>query len=236
FWSNTFQVRDTKNCQNCPSIKSLKIYIDDINDPLKIGIKFLLMIVVLFCFLLPFGDHYMYLVKKTCIYDEPAYDFRGFLIDTSRHYLPIDLIFKHIDAMRSVKLNVLHWHIVDNEAFPYVSQMYPRFYQCGSNNPRTHVYTTSDIEKVTKYALDRGIIVMLEIDTPSHVNSWYGVEEILVNCSDNSYLIDPSKNISFTVVRNLMKEIHKITKSPYIHIGGDEVDGECWYYNMNIQV
>ena len=76
------------------------------------------------------------------------------MIDTSRHYYTLNVIYQHIDAMAYAKFNVLHWHIVDDQSFPYQSIKFPEMSRKGAFSP-SHVYTVQDIQKVIAYAFDR---------------------------------------------------------------------------------
>ena len=69
------------------------------------------------------------------------------------------------------KLNVLHWHLVDDESFPYVSEALPRLAAKGAYSP-THTYSAAAVQQLVAYARDRGVRVMPEFDTPGHTQSW----------------------------------------------------------------
>ena len=106
-----------------------------------------------------------YRVARNHIKDKPRFSFRGFLIDTSRHFIPKRIIFAFLDAMSYSKFNVLHWHIVDDPSFPYKSKKFPSLHQNGAFSPK-HVYQEKDVQDIIEYAKLRGIRVMPEFDTP----------------------------------------------------------------------
>jgi len=92
------------------------------------------------------------------IKDKPRYKHRGILVDTSRHFQPIASIRSTIDAMSYVKLNVLHWHIVDIESFPFESKTYPNLWLGAYSNQER--YSQSDVVELVEYARQRGVKVM----------------------------------------------------------------------------
>ncbi|VAH01060.1 unnamed protein product [Triticum turgidum subsp. durum] len=104
------------------------------------------------------------------IQDEPRFAFRGLMLDTSRHYLPVDVIKQVIDSMSFSKLNVLHWHIIDEQSFPLEIPSYPNLWK-GSYS-KSERYTVEDARYIVSYAKKRGIHVMAEIDVPGHVKQW----------------------------------------------------------------
>jgi len=116
-------------------------------------------------------DHYS-AVNTTFISDFPRFAFRGLLIDTSRHFLPLTVIKAMIGAMSWNKLNVLHWHIVDLDSFPYQSAVLPELSGKGSYTPFNHVYSMNDVKEIVEFGRLRGIRIIPEFDTPGHTASW----------------------------------------------------------------
>lgn len=94
----------------------------------------------------------------------------GLLVDTSRHFLPLETLYRAMDAMSFNKFNVMHWHIVDAQSFPYVSQVYPNL-TLGAWRPYA-VYSPLEIKRVIEYGHARGIRVVPEFDTPGHSTCW----------------------------------------------------------------
>ena len=97
------------------------------------------------------------------------YLWRGLMIDTARHFLSVDTIKRAIDGMLFTKLNVLHWHIVDEDSFPMYIPTSPEFSDSGSVGG---IFSPTDIKTVISYARLRGVRVVPEIDTPAHTESW----------------------------------------------------------------
>ncbi|XP_066249333.1 beta-hexosaminidase subunit alpha-like isoform X2 [Euwallacea similis] len=176
-------------------------------------------------------------LNATMIKDFPRYKHRGLLIDTSRHFIPLDKIFLTLDAMSYNKMNVLHWHIVDDQSFPYVSTKFPELSDKGAYNRYTKVYFPEDIRDVIEYARLRGIRVLPEFDSPGHTSSWgLSHPEILTSCEIlNIYgPMDPSKEDTFTFLNQLFSDVRDSFKDDFFHLGGDEVDFLCWKADPNI--
>lgn len=181
-------------------------------------------------------------VNSTFIVDYPRFPHRGLLMDTSRHYVPLPVILTNLEAMSYNRLNVFHWHLVDDQSFPFESKTFPSLSQQGAYYP-THVYTADDVQMVIEYARIRGIRVMTEFDTPGHTLSWgKGQPGLLTTCYDPKTgrpdgtfgPIDPSNEANYKFLASFFKEIVATFPEKYVHLGGDEVDFTCWSTNAAI--
>ncbi|XP_052865166.1 beta-hexosaminidase subunit beta-like isoform X2 [Anopheles cruzii] len=177
-------------------------------------------------------------VNSTTIYDGPRFSHRGLLVDTSRHFVDTRTLVKILDGMAYNKLNVFHWHIVDDHSFPYESRVFPELSAKGAFHP-SMVYTQADIAMIIEQATLRGIRVMPEFDTPGHTRSW-GVShpELLTACQDQYQgklgPMDPTRESTYTFLATLFGEVIDVFPDRYVHLGGDEVGFECWASNANI--
>ncbi len=93
------------------------------------------------------------------------------MIDTSRHFLPIHLLYESIDALMYNKMSVSHWHIVDEDAFPLILESHPEIAQYGAFS-EDDTYTAQEARELVKYAMVRGVRIIPELDTPGHAASW----------------------------------------------------------------
>ncbi|KAA8584372.1 hypothetical protein FQN60_008157 [Etheostoma spectabile] len=160
-------------------------------------------------------------INSTTISDFPRFAHRGILLDSSRHFLPLKVILANLETMAMNKFNVFHWHIVDDQSFPYLSRTFPNLSQQGAYHPYTHVYTPADVKMVIEFGRLRGIRVIPEFDTPGHTQSWGKVNPIL--------------NTTYDFMSQFFKEISTVFPDAYVHLGGDEVDFTCWKSNPDIK-
>jgi len=168
------------------------------------------------------------------IVDRPRFAHRGVLVDTSRHFLPIATLEQHIDTMAYNKLNLLHLHLVDFQSFPFASAAAPALVQGAYSQEET--YTPDQLRNLVSFAKDRGVRIMVEVDTPGHSASWgVGYPDVATSCpiadavsAGGDVALDPSHNHTFEVLQQVLGELGAIFTDTTFHLGGDEVRFECW--------
>ncbi|MGA9622921.1 MAG: family 20 glycosylhydrolase [Bryobacteraceae bacterium] len=176
------------------------------------------------------------------IEDHPRFRWRGLMLDVSRHWMPLEVVERNLDAMAAVKLNVFHWHLSDDQGFRAESRRFPRLQQLGSDG---NFYTQADIRHVVAYARDRGIRVVPEFDMPGHTNSWLvGYPELASAPGPYSIgrtwgvydgALDPTREETYEFLDAFLGEMTQLFPDPYFHIGGDEVNGKQWSQSSSIQ-
>ena len=168
--------------------------------------------------------------------DRPRFTWRGLLLDVCRHWLPKELVLRTLDAMAAVKLNVLHWHLTEDQAFRIESKRYPLLHEAGSDG---NYYTQDDVRDVVAKATSLGIRVVPEFDVPGHTTSWLvAYPEELSPIDQNWRLaetydvqpaaLDPTRESTFELLEGFFAEMAQLFPDPVVHIGGDEVNGEVW--------
>ena len=176
------------------------------------------------------------------IEDHPRFAWRGLMMDVSRHFMPVETVERNLDAMAAVKLNVLHWHLSDDQGFRVESRLHPRLQLMGSDGI---YYTQAQIRAVVAYARDRGIRVVPEFDIPGHTASWLpgypvlasgkGPFDILRNFGISLAVIDPTRETTYTFLDSFIGEMAPLFPDKYFHIGGDEVNPRQWNESPRIQ-
>ncbi|KAI8598130.1 glycoside hydrolase superfamily [Dissophora ornata] len=172
------------------------------------------------------------------IKDTPRFSHRGILLDTSRNYFPVKDIIRTLEAMSLVKLNVFHWHVLDQQSYPLVSKAFPDLSAKGAERPDL-VYTLEDVAAIIQYGKERGIRVLPEFDAPGHTASWGRAFPNITVCLDqqphNVYAaeppagqLDPLEPFTYTVLETLIKEWSAQFPDSQVHAGGDEVSFKCW--------
>ena len=201
-----------------------------------------------------------WVIPSVHIVDSPRFAWRGIMLDVSRHFFTKDYVKSYIDRMAEYKLNVLHWHLSDDEGWRVEIKSLPRLTEVGAwRVPRTGdwgrrpepkrgeaatdggFYTQDDIREVVKYAADRYVRVMPEIDIPAHSLAAIAAYPEL-SCTGLQYWVDPGSDFymkvdnalcpgreeTFVFVEKVVKEIAQMFPSEYIHLGGDECYKGFW--------
>ncbi|KAK3527320.1 hypothetical protein QTP86_020249 [Hemibagrus guttatus] len=244
-------------CDGYPSLKTDESYQLSVNQPTAVlkasNVWGALRGLETFSQLVYEDDYGAITINKTDVSDFPRFAHRGILLDTSRHFLPLKSHFgqfgklklwnsSKVKPWRSTSLNVFHWHIVDDNSFPFLSRTFPDLSQRGAYHPYTHVYTPADVKMVIEFARMRGIRVIAEFDTPGHTQSWgKGQANLLTPCYSGSTPsgtfgpVNPILNSTYEFMTSFFKEISTVFPDAYVHLGGDEVDFSCWKSNPDIQ-
>ena len=185
-------------------------------------------------------------VPAVHIEDHPRFPWRGLMLDVSRHWMPLPVVLRNLDAMAAVKLNVFHWHLSDDQGFRVESRRFPKLQALGSDG---HFYTQTEIRQVVDYARDRGIRVVPEFDIPGHTQSWLAAYpelaaapapggagyEIGRTWGVYDPVLDPSKEETYQFLDAFLAEMAPLFPDPYFHIGGDEVRAKQWDASPGIQ-
>jgi hexosaminidase len=202
-------------------------------------------------------------VPAATIEDTPRFSWRGVHLDVSRHFMSKEFILKFLDLMALHKLNVFHWHLVDDQGWRIEIKKYPRLAIIGGKTdyttfnpvqpmqavslPQGGFYTQDDIREVVRYASDRFITVVPEIEMPGHsaaavvaypeLGNKLQIEEggssaAFMGAWDSNYNVDDS-TIHF--LQDVLTEVMTLFPSKFIHIGGDEVDKRPWHANPKAQ-
>ena len=179
-------------------------------------------------------------LPRLSIRDAPRFAWRGLLVDVARHFVGIPTLKRQIDAMERVKLNVLHLHVSDNEAFRIESLRFPRLTQA---SPSAGHYTQDEVRELVAYAAARGVRIVPEIDMPGHTGAillaYPELSASPVNPADRIGLralaMDPTKPATHAFIKELLTEMSALFPDAYFHAGGDEVSARAWADNPAIQ-
>ncbi len=188
------------------------------------------------------GDREGYFIPAISIQDRPRFRWRGLLIDAGRHFEPVEVIKRNLDAMAAVKLNVLHWHLTEDQGFRIESKKYPKLHTLGSDG---QFYTQEQAREVIAYARERGIRVVPEFDMPGHVTSWVVGHPELASAPGPFQIerkfgvfdpaFDPTRDETYKLIDGFLGEMAALFPDAYLHIGGDENNGKQWSANEKIQ-
>lgn len=192
-------------------------------------------------------------VQATAIQDSPRFEYRGLMLDVSRHFRSKEFVKKQIDALAYYKLNRLHLHLTDAAGWRIEIKKYPLLTELAAWRPEANwkrwwneggrkycrfdapgasggYYTQDDIRELVNYARERHITIIPEIEMPAHS------EEVLTAYPELSCSGEPYKNAdfcvgnekTFTFLEDVLTEVMELFPSQYIHVGGDEAGKAAW--------
>ncbi|KAJ1736646.1 Glucosamine-6-phosphate isomerase (Glucosamine-6-phosphate deaminase) (GNPDA) (GlcN6P deaminase) [Coemansia sp. Benny D160-2] len=180
------------------------------------------------------------------IEDAPLYTHRGISFDTARNFYSVESLFRTLDAMSYNKMNVFHWHIVDAQSWPVESKTFPELTKKGAYSAK-QTYSYSDVKRVIEYARQRGIRVIPEFDVPGHTYIVGLVKPELMSCLNkqpnwDKYAAEPpsgqlniAKPESIEFTNKIIDEYTKLFPDSVFHLGGDEVNRNCWSEDPDVQ-
>ncbi len=175
------------------------------------------------------------ILPKVCIEDSPRFTWRGTLIDPARNFLPVGTVKQYIDYISELKINILHWHLVDDQGWRMESLVFPRLHQSGGKGG---YYTQAEIREIIAYAEDRNVMILPEIDMPGHTSAMLSAYPEL-SCTGEpvelrqrpgifASALCVSNNAVYDFIDRLIGEVAGLFPFPYIHIGSDEVVAGDW--------
>ncbi|ANE53468.1 beta-N-acetylhexosaminidase [Flavisolibacter tropicus] len=196
-------------------------------------------------------------VASVSISDYPRFQYRGMHLDVSRHIFPVDYIKKYIDYLALHKMNVFHWHLTDDQGWRIEIKKHPKLTEVGAWRNGTIIglfpgtgndslryggyYTQEEVKEVVRYAADRFITVLPEIDIPGHCMAVLATYPELSTTPNepkqvaqtwgiynrqNNVLVPSEKTFAF--IEDVLNEVMDLFPSEYIHIGGDECAKKWW--------
>jgi hexosaminidase len=177
-----------------------------------------------------------WVVGTGTITDYPSYGFRGAMLDVSRHFFSVDDVKRYIDLISSYKMNILHLHLSDDQGWRIEIKSWPNLTKHGGSTQvgggTGGFYTQDQYSDIVKYAQDRNVTIIPEIDMPGHTNAALSSYAVL-NCKDSVPPLYTKTEVGFSTlcvrkdsvykfVDDVVRELAAITPGPYIHLGGDE--------------
>jgi hexosaminidase len=183
-----------------------------------------------------------YFIPAVVIHDTPRFRWRGLMIDCGRHFIPVDVLKRTLDGMTSVKLNVFHWHLSEDQGFRIESKSFPKLTELGSDGL---FYTQEQAREIVAYARERGIRVVPEFDMPGHTSAWFVGYPDLASAPGPFHIerkfgvfdpvMDATRESTYKFLDTFIGEMAAIFPDPFMHIGGDENNGVEWKASPRIQ-
>jgi hexosaminidase len=161
------------------------------------------------------------------IRDAPRFRWRGLLIDEGRHFFGKPTLLKIIDEMAAYKLNVLKLHLTDYEGWRLEIPVYPKLTQVGSLvDGKPQYFTTADIQEIVRYAAERHIMVVPEIEMPGHAGAAARSYPEFFNPAGSAF--NPANPKTYDFIRRVLTQVARLFPAPYIDFAGDEVGDDMW--------
>jgi hexosaminidase len=182
------------------------------------------------------GKSGRFLLPTGLIYDYPYYSYRGVMLDVARHFFSKEEVMRFIDLISLYKINRLHLHLADDQGWRIEIQSWPKLTEIGGQTEvgggEGGFYSQEDYKELVRYAEQRNIIIIPEIDMPGHTNAALASYPEL-NCDGIARKLYTGTRVGFSslctqkeivyeFVDDVVREIAAITPGPYFHIGGDE--------------
>lgn len=183
------------------------------------------------------------------IEDAPSFVHRGLMLDTARHYLPVESIKRNIQAMRVAKMNVLHIHFTDSDSFPLEIGGRPEVSLYGAFSA-SEVYSAQAMADLVDFAQVNGVVIIPEVDSPGHARSWSLSPQWRDTDSCLDYFpkalyflycyeppcgqLDPTMEKTYELVRSVLNTSQALFRSQFVHLGGDEAINFCWMVRPSI--
>jgi len=175
--------------------------------------------------------------KPVAVDYQPQVEYLGVLLDGGRHYFSVDWLENLIDQLAAMKFNLLHLRLTDDPSFNVLLESYPELaFPAPVVNPDQRVWTVPELRHLVRYARERGVAIMPEINVPGHAGAWGGIPHLIVGCPNffctKGYGVP--LNVTHpdlrTILTEVLREVIDIFENPpFLHLGGDEVSmgGPC---------
>lgn len=199
-------------------------------------------------------------IPAVALVDQPRFAWRGLLLDVARHYMPPEFIKQMLDWMALHKLNTLHWHLTDDQGWRLEIKKYPLLTEVGAwripageagidastGQPRRYggFYTQEQVRDIVRYAAERFITVVPEIEMPGHAQAAIAAYPALGSINDrprvssdwgiHTYLFNVDED-TFAFLENVLTEVIDLFPGPYVHVGGDEAVKDQWQASARVQ-
>ncbi|QNO38764.1 beta-N-acetylhexosaminidase [Protaetiibacter sp. SSC-01] len=175
-------------------------------------------------------------VPAVAIHDAPRFAYRSAMLDVARHFFSVDDVERYLDRLASLKINVLHLHLTDDQGWRIAIDAHPELTEIGGryavDSDPGGFYTKDDYRRIVAAAADRFITVVPEIDMPGHTNAALAslaelnpdgtVAKPYTGIEVGFSTLDTRSEVTYAFVENVLTELAELTPGPYLHIGGDE--------------